>query len=128
MRLARVFQRMNQATAEELRRFGLSVSQFDVLVNVGRSPGTTQQELANSLLVTKSNVCQLLDRMERSGLVERRQDGRAKRVYLTQAGNALYEQAVPGHEEQVIARMSALASLEQRELRALLRRLDRALK
>ena len=43
MRLARVFQRMNQATAEELRRFGLSVGQFDVLVNVGRSPEDTSR-------------------------------------------------------------------------------------
>src|SRR6476469_9629109 len=89
LRLARVFQKVDQASEQHLRDFGLNTAQFDLLARIGAAEGVTQQEVANSLLVTKSNVCQLLDRLERAGWVERRPAGRANRLYLTAAGRAL---------------------------------------
>ena len=38
-----------------------------MLAKVGSTEGISQQELADALLVTKGNVCQLLDKMEGSG-------------------------------------------------------------
>ena len=64
LRLMRVYQKVDRASAEHLRGWGLSVAQFDVLARVGSRAGIKQQEVADSLLVTKGNVCQLLDRME----------------------------------------------------------------
>src|SRR5688500_19916067 len=83
LRVARVFHKVEQAGAEHLRQFDLNLAQFDVLAHIGAAEGLTQQEVADSLLVTKSNVCQLLDRMERAGLVARRPEGRANRLHLT---------------------------------------------
>jgi DNA-binding MarR family transcriptional regulator len=127
LRLARVFQKVEQASAEELRAHGLSLGQFDVLARVGAAEGTTQQEVADSLLVTKSNVCQLLGRMEAAGLVERRPHGRANRLFLTEAGHRLRERIVPAHEGRIAALFSALSPDEQVQLLGLLRKLDRAL-
>ena len=87
----------------------------------------TQQELAESLLVTKGNVCQLLDRMESSGLLERRQEGRSNRLYLTEKGQGLFEQVVPDHEDSIARHFAALSSSEQRTLLEILRKLDRSL-
>src|SRR5215469_17438533 len=101
LRLARVFQKVDHASTEHLRRWDLSVAQFDVLAHIGTAEGLTQQELADSLLVTKGNVCQLLDRMERGGLIVRRQDGRANRLALTEAGKALFAEVVPAHEAMI---------------------------
>src|SRR5919202_2089267 len=98
MRLARVFQRVEREWGERLRAWDLNVAQFDVLAHVGASEGMTQQELADSLLVTKGNVCQLLGRMEGRGWISRRQEGRANRLFLTGAGRRLYEEAVPAQE------------------------------
>src|SRR3712207_2017511 len=75
MSLARVFQRVERDSGERLKGWDLNVAQFDVLAHVGASEGMTQQELADSLLVTKGNVCQLLDRMEGRGWIS--QIGRA---------------------------------------------------
>src|SRR5437764_3859966 len=80
LRLARVFQKVDRASADHLRCWGLSVAQFDVLAHVGATEGQTQQELADSLLVTKGNVCQLVGRMEADGLIRRCQEGRVNRV------------------------------------------------
>ena len=128
LRLARVFQKVEQVSAERMREAGLTMGQFDVLAQVGAAEGATQQEVADALLVTKSNVCQLLDRMERAGLVERRQQGRANHLFLTPAGRRLHDAVVPAHEQQIAELFSALSPEEQVQLLGLLRTLDRALR
>ncbi len=127
LRLARVFQKIERAGMEHLTSWGLSPAQFDVLAHVGAAEGINQQELAERLLVTKGNVCQLLDRMERTGLLERRQDGRANRLFLTPAGRDLFERVVPSQETCMAEQFLALSLAEIRDLTRLLRRLDRAL-
>ena len=95
LRLVRVEQKVARVLAEDLRRRGLNMAQFDTLAHVGAAEGLTQQELADALLVTKGNVCQVLDRMERRGLVLRRPEGRANRLFLTDEGRKLFEETIP---------------------------------
>ena len=127
LRLARIFQKVERNSGEHLRGWDLNVAQFDVLAHVGASEGMTQQELADSLLVTKGNVCQLLDRMEGRGWISRRQRGRTNRLFLTDAGRRLFDEVVPAHEALIARRFSALALEEQDRLHELLRKLDTAL-
>ncbi len=127
MRLARVFQKVDRASAEHLRAWGLSLAQFDVIAQVGSAQGITQQELADKLLVTKGNICQLLDRLEQRGLIRRRQEGRANHLFLTEAGQRLYEEIVPAQEAFIAGQFAALAPEEQAQLLAILRKLDHAL-
>src|SRR5258708_35878847 len=95
LRLIRVFQRVDHASQEQLRAWDISVAQFDVIGHVGAAEGMTQQALADRLLVSKGNVCQLLDKLEHARLIERRQDGRANRLHLTGTCHALFRQLVP---------------------------------
>ena len=127
LRLMRVYQKVDRASAEHLRGWGLSVAQFDVLARVGSQAGIKQQEVADLLLVTKGNVCQLLDRMEDRGLILRRREGRANHLFLTEAGRRLYDEAVPAQEAMVSERFSALSDEEQAQLHELLRKLDTSL-
>jgi DNA-binding MarR family transcriptional regulator len=127
LRLVRVFQKVDRAATDALRCRQLSPAQLDVLAKVGSSEGISQQELADALLVTKGNVCQLLDKMEGSGLLERRPDGRVNRLFLTEQGRSLHDQVVPKHEELLSQQFTALSSEDQRELLRLLRQLDKGL-
>jgi DNA-binding MarR family transcriptional regulator len=132
LRLVRVYHKVDQASAAQMRSWRLqsgqlSVAQFDVLAHIGAAPGLTQQELATALLVTKGNICQLLNRMERDGLIERVAEGRMNRLYLTSAGRALFDEVVPAHEELISRLFGTLDAEEQATLLRLLRRLDRAL-
>jgi len=75
-----------------LRPLGITRSQWWVLAFLSRRDGMTQTALAVDLDLTKVAIGGLLDRMETAGFVERRSDpsdGRAKRVYLTRAGQKL---------------------------------------
>ncbi|HEX8968573.1 MAG TPA: MarR family transcriptional regulator [Chloroflexota bacterium] len=127
MRLARVFQKVDRASTESLRCRQLSPAQVDVLAKVGSSEGISQQELANALLVTKGNVCQLLDKMEGSGLLERRPDGRVNRLFLTDQGRRIHDEVVPRHDAMLAEHFSALTVRDQRSLLRLLRRVDHAI-
>lgn len=127
LRLARVFQKVDRAATDSLRCRQLSPAQLDVLAKVGSAQGISQQELADALLVTKGNVCQLLDKMEASGLLERRPDGRVNRLFLTDAGRAVHDEVVPRHDELLAQQFNALGDDDQRELLRLLRQLDHGL-
>jgi DNA-binding MarR family transcriptional regulator len=127
LRLVRVFQKVDRVSSDEFRCRGMSVAQFDVLAHVGALEGQTQNHLADSLLVTKGNVCQLLDRMERVGLIERRQEGRTNRVFLTGEGRALFNELVGEHETVVTGLFNGITPEEQAELLRILRKLDRSI-
>ena len=127
LRLARVYQKVERAAAERLRPWDLSLPQFDILAHVGMAEGTTQQELAAARLTTKGNLSQLLDHMERDGLVRRVRDGRVKRIWLTDAGRRLFDEVMPAEEAVIAAQFRALTPEDQDRLLGLLRTLDHAL-
>jgi DNA-binding MarR family transcriptional regulator len=84
------------------RRFGITEAQFNVLNILGEAPeGMSQRELGDFLVVDRSNVTGLLDRMEREGWVQRRPepgDRRAHRVSLTASGRKLWKRALPAYD------------------------------
>lgn len=127
LRLARVFQRIDHATSDQLRQVQLTVPQFDVLVQAAASEGLAQQELADRLLVTKGNISQILERMERDGMVTRQRVGLSKRIMLTERGWELHNASLSAQEALVERLLSALTAEEQVQLHRLLRKLDRAL-
>lgn len=125
LRLARIVQHIDRVSEIALRRWDLNLAQFDVLAQVGAAEGITQQELADQLLVTKGNVCQLLNKMEANGLIRRCPEGRANNLYLTEIGRDLFRQVVPAHEDHITALFSSLTCEEITDLRRLLQKLGR---
>lgn len=123
----RVFHRIDRQSSDRLRELSLSVGRFDVVNHAGLHEGATQQELADALLVTKGNICQLLDSLERDGLLRRQKEGRANRVHLTSTGREIRERAMERHISEISRSMSALDDDEQRTLLTLLRKLERGL-
>src|SRR5438067_10828462 len=113
LRLVRVFQKVDRASSDSLRCRQLSPAQLDVLAKVGSSEGISQQELANALLVTKGNVCQLLDKMEGTGLLERRPDGRVNRLFLTDQGRQVHDEIVPRHDRMLAGHFDGLSAKDQ---------------
>ncbi len=127
LRLVRVFQKVERTSSGSLRCRQLSGAQLDVLAKIGSAEGISQQELADALLVTKGNVCQLLDKMEATGLLERRPDGRVNRLFLTDQGRRVHDEVVPRHDELLADQFNTLSDVDQRELLRLLRQMDHAL-
>jgi DNA-binding MarR family transcriptional regulator len=128
VRLMRVHHKISRTLEERCRDDCLSLAQFDVLAHVGAAEGMTQQTLADLLLVTKGNVCQLLDRMEQTQLITRRQQGRSNQLFLTPKGRQIFSTVVPAHEEEIADLLAGLSLEEQVQLADLLRKLERSLR
>ncbi|EJT05521.1 MarR family transcriptional regulator [Rhizobium sp. CCGE 510] len=95
--VARACQLMQQSLTRSLAELDIKPPHLDILVNLYRFEGISQQELARKLLVGRSNMSMLLPQMEKRGLIERRGDTRDKRVlrlYLTGEGRRLTEAAM----------------------------------
>src|SRR5262245_26315430 len=104
VQMVRTYTRLERRLEQSAEKSGLSLAQFDVLMTLARDEGITQQELAERLLVTKGNVCGLLDRLGAAGWVERRpdrDDRRVNRLFLTAAGRGLLRRALPAQEAAV---------------------------
>lgn len=83
---------MQQVLGRALAELDIKPPHLDILINLYRFEGLTQQELARKLLVGRSNMSMLLPQMEKRGLILRAGDGRDKRVLrlsLTPEGRAL---------------------------------------
>lgn len=126
LRIVRLANRKDSLLSERLKAHKLSPAQFDIIAQIGSAEGLMQRDLAGRLLVTEGNVTQLLDKLERVGLVTRHADGRCNRLGLTTAGRRLYRETVPEQNRLIAERFSVLDEGEQEELRRLLRKLSRS--
>ena len=86
-------------SARLFRPFGLTGAQYNVLNILSDVPeGLSQRQLGDLLVVDRSNVTGLLDRLEKAGWVQRKdhpEDRRVYRVSLTPAGRALWDKVHP---------------------------------
>jgi DNA-binding MarR family transcriptional regulator len=95
--VARACQLMQQAVTRAMADLGIKPPHLDILVNLYRFDGISQQELARKLLVGRSNMSMLLPQLEKRGLIERRADTKDKRILrlsLSEAGRSLTEEAM----------------------------------
>jgi DNA-binding MarR family transcriptional regulator len=81
---------------------GLPLSRYDVLLNLAEAPGgrLRMQELSESVLLSKSGLSRLVDRMEEAGLVRRERcedDRRGWFTVLTEQGRSALRRAAPIH-------------------------------
>jgi DNA-binding MarR family transcriptional regulator len=110
--------------SDEVGPHGLTVRTWVVLSTVTSNPGMTQLALGSALGLDKTTVTAAIDRLERAGLVSRREapgDRRARVVDVTQLGRALAEQV----ESETSARQAALlADVDEVDLKHMMHTLQ----
>jgi DNA-binding MarR family transcriptional regulator len=127
VQLVRAYQLIIRRLEQALDAHGVSLPQFEVLAHLYFDGAITQNELAQRLLVTKGNVCGLIDRMGAAGLVERTvdpDDRRANRLRVTARGTAVLSEALPPHLTLIKEMMGRLRTTELHTLQSLLERLN----
>jgi DNA-binding MarR family transcriptional regulator len=101
--------------AELEREHGLPLTSYDVLIQLSLAPDRRLRmfELADAVVLSRSGLTRLVDRLERGGLVEReRGEADPRQVYarLTDRGFEVLVDATPTHvagvEERFLERLS----------------------
>ncbi len=90
----------------DLQNQGQSLDWFDVLVNIRQhhQASIPLSELTDNVVLSRSGLTRLLDRMEAAGLVQRTlspTDRRRFDVSLTRAGLAEFDRVWPTHQQDV---------------------------
>ncbi|WP_299599101.1 MarR family transcriptional regulator [uncultured Tateyamaria sp.] len=93
-----IIEQLSRAILEARLPYGLIAPHFSVLNHLTRvSDGRTPMEMARAFQVPKTSMTHTLKGLEAHGLVETRpnpEDGRSKRVWLTQAGRDLRAEVI----------------------------------
>lgn len=98
--LAQCYQTFEQLSNADVRRTGLTPSQFDIIATLGNTEGMTFRELGEQTLITKGTLTGVIDRLEQQGLVRRvaqTDDRRCTLVQLTETGQREFEEVFPRH-------------------------------
>jgi DNA-binding MarR family transcriptional regulator len=114
--MLRVHAAMTRALDAELtERHGLPLTSYEVLLFLADAPGGRMRmsELADSVLLSRSGLTRLVDRLERDGLLERERcedDARGYFAAITDRGRALFDEArrthLAGVRERFVDRLS----------------------
>lgn len=103
-------------------RFDLSRVEFVVIYSLAMQDGVTASEIASSTAFPKNTLSRAVNRLINLGYVIRRTDGddrRSQNLSLTDAGRAVYDEALPrfaGLEQEMLAPLS----LVEREMLSML--------
>ncbi len=91
---ARGFARLSEA---RLKPLGFGIGHLPVLVALQSGRANTQRDLARFAQIRQPPMAQMLARMERDGLIERKadpDDGRSSRIVLTEAARSRLPEAI----------------------------------
>ncbi|MFM7332465.1 MAG: MarR family winged helix-turn-helix transcriptional regulator [Brachymonas sp.] len=103
----------------ELATIGLRNAEYEILANVLREPGLSQQVLAQRCFTAKSHISALLTSMQERGWLRREnhpQDARAKSLYLEPQGQAMAERGKLIQTEVVKIMAQAISPLQMQQI------------
>ena len=111
---------LKKAADRFFRPFGSSEAQFNILWLLKYADGpVTQRDIGERLVVDKSNITGLIDRMETAGVVKRvpvPDDRRSYHIRMTAKGRKLAEELDAAYDRRVQTVMRRLNKAEQQQL------------
>lgn len=121
---------MQRRFSTKLSPHGITPPQWGVLVALWDQDGLSLSELALRSFFDGPTMTGIVDRLESSGLVERRRDSQDRRVisvYLTEKGRALQKVLPPLSDDTNDEAVTGLTEAETREFTRTLRHIIRNL-
>ncbi len=121
--LSDVSRLMRRRFDERARQVGATRAQWRTLITLSRNEGVNQGGLAELLEVEPITLCRMIDRLEESGLVERRRDPADRRawlLFLTDKSRPLLEDLKEVAQEMIEQALAGIGGADRERLTALL--------
>ncbi len=125
--VGRVSRKLNRITKESITPYGLTTSQFFLLIALYEENGILISKLAKKVALDKATLTGIIDRLERDGLVERRndpEDRRAIRIYLTSKAESLREELLEIYHRNNAKFLSVLSDDEKEIFERVVQKLE----
>ena len=128
--VVRAYHQCDAVMTARLAKLGVRTAEHEILANLVREPGISQQALAARCFTAKSHVSALLRTMEERGWVRRDADpvdARARRLYVTRSGEAIARRTLAVQAEIVQAMTKAAPSKDLAFIEAAMNRVSERL-
>ena len=106
--------------------YAVTPEQWAILGRLGQQDGLSQQALADRFHRSKVAAFQLISKLEKQGLVERRsdpKDGRSNLVYLTEEGRRIQPELVSLASENMTAALEGISEADLTTAKRVVRRI-----
>lgn len=125
--ISQIFIHLDDSDRQLMRKFGLTTTQYWALVHLQDEEGRSLSELAHLLICDKSNVTNVVDKLEEAGLAERKRgkagDRRYTRVVLTDAGQQLRSRLMAAREHLIEQQLGLMSPHDLSQLTYVLQQL-----
>lgn len=124
--IRRIIRAVDLHSKKLVREWGLTTPQLLVLRAVAREGGASPTTIARHVHLSQATITNIVDRLEKAGLVTRRRDDRDRRVVivsLTDAGKARLEEAPEPLQAEFVRQLEKLEDWERKMLIAAMQRI-----
>jgi DNA-binding MarR family transcriptional regulator len=105
------------------QQFGIGINEWRMLGKLSTFPGSTAADATSDLGMNKSTVSIAMTALLEKGLIVTENEGRTRRMYLTERGAELYQRIRPIAEERERIMLAALDDEEVSAFRGYLERI-----
>lgn len=126
--LTRASQWVNAHTDRDIRKYGLTRTEFGVLELLHHKGPQPIQQIGGKVLMSSGNITYVVDKLEKRGYVRRnasKEDRRLIYAEITEQGTEFIHEVFPRHAEVIEEAMSGLSEEEKRIAAELLKKLGR---
>lgn len=109
------------------RRYGVTDAQFNVLIQLhyAKQEGLSQADLGKRLVVNKSDMTGIIDRLEKAGFVERKNHAKDRRINvikITGKGRNMANKLEPGYFAGV---NTIISGIPERDLQIIMKSMEK---
>lgn len=125
--LNRTLDYLEQIVREDIKQYGLNVTEFAVLELLYNKGDQPIQRIRQRVLIASSSISYVVDKLEEKGCVSRVKDPQDKRIYnatLTDKGRSLMDQIFPLHAQTLTSTFGVLTEEELDDLQHILKKLS----
>jgi MarR family 2-MHQ and catechol resistance regulon transcriptional repressor len=124
--IGRAFKFVDDYVRPRMQKYGLTMTEFSVLMVLHHGGPTPLGELSERILLTGASTTYTVKKMEKRGLIARESRSEDKRIVtgvITDKGRALARKVMPLHAEDLVNAMHRLSTEEKKTAAHLLRKL-----
>jgi MarR family 2-MHQ and catechol resistance regulon transcriptional repressor len=124
--LLRSGSRLEQVAKNDVRCYGLNMTEFSVLELLYHKGPHTIQAIKEKILIASSSTTYVINQLVKKGCVRRevsQADQRISYVHMTEKGTKMIEEIFPLHAKKIAASFDSLSIHELQSLKALLQKI-----
>lgn len=123
--LSKAHKVMMEISAKDIRKHGLSLTEFAVLELLYHKGEVPLQQIAGKILLTSGSITYVADKLEAKGIIQRKpckNDRRVTYAAITNKGEELFHSIFPDHAHFIQTALSSLTAEEKQTAIALIKR------